>query len=272
MTAPLVTVGRRSGPRNSKTDPETGIRYYTWQGRDLPSVTTVRRLAGIPFRLHEWAISQVVDRAIERIGTYYGQLSTGDPAQVKVVRHELRVAATEERDKAAALGSAVHSAIEAGKPLTEVGADVAPKVRMELDWRERSGVEILAREIQVWNLAVGYAGSVDLLARFPDGSIWVIDNKTGSGVYADHLLQLLPYLMAEFVGEDDVVDERLTALLRQATGIALLHLEDDAWEFRSLRATPEAWAAFRGLLSFAMWQASHTEVDDVTLATRKVKR
>jgi hypothetical protein len=88
-------------------------------------------------------------------------------------------------------------------------------------------------------------------------------------VYPDQLLQLLPYLMAEFVGEDDVVDEDLTALLRQARGVALLHLVDHGWEFRSLEATPDAWRAFRGLLAFARWMAEHQSIDSVTLGTRR---
>lgn len=267
---PLITVGKATpGPRNAHTDPSTGLRYYDWQGRKLPSVTTIRRLAGLPWGLHEWALSQIADHAINNIAELYSRLSGGTPGVAQVVRHELRAAATAERDKAAELGSAVHEAAAAGKALTEVSPDIAPRLRQYQAWLAHSKAEILGSEFQLWNLTVGYAGSADLLCRFPDGSIWIVDIKTGKGTYPEHVLQLVPYLMAEFVGSDNQVDNELTALMRQARGVALLHLTAESWEFRSLHATPEAWAAFRGLLEFGRWMSEHADIESVSLGTRK---
>lgn len=265
---PLIVVGE-TGPRNATTDSRTGLRYYSWQGRRLPSVTSVRRLAGIPFGLHEWALGQLSSYAIDHATEIHARLASGTPGVAALIRHELRAAATAERDKAADLGSAVHAAAAAGLSITDVGPDIAPRLRQYQAWLTESRAEILGSEFQLWNLTVGYAGSADLLCRFPDGSIWIVDLKTGKGTYAEHLLQLEPYLMAEFVGADDVVDETLTALVRQARGIALLHLSADSWEFRSLEATSEAWAAFRGLLAFGSWMAGHASVESVTLGSRK---
>ncbi len=73
MTEPLV-ITIQSGPRNARTD-ESGLRFYTWQGRELPSVTTVRRMAGVPHRLHQWAISQVVKRATANVWTLVKMLT-----------------------------------------------------------------------------------------------------------------------------------------------------------------------------------------------------
>lgn len=268
---PFVTVGKTpdTGPRNASTDPKTGLRFYSWNGRRLPSVTTIRRLAGLPWGLHEWALGQVATYAIDHIAELYNRLGSGTPGVSAVVRHELREAASAERDKAASLGSAVHAAAASGLALTDVGPDIAPRLRQYQAWLSESRAEILGSEFQLWNLSVGYAGSADLLCRFPDGSIWVVDLKTGKGTYAEHLLQLVPYLMAEFVGQDDVVDETLTAYLQQAKGVALLHLTADSWEFRSLEATGEAWAAFRGLLAFGQWMQGHPDIDSVTLGVRK---
>jgi hypothetical protein len=266
---PFIEVGKQTGPRNAQTDPRTGLRHYTWQGRKLPSVTTIRRLAGLPFGLHEWALGQLATYAIDHATEIHARLSSGTPGAAGLIRHELRAAATAERDKAADLGSAVHEAAAAGKALTDVSPDIAPRLRQYQAWLTESKAEILASEFQVWNLGVGYAGSVDLLCRFPDGSVWVVDLKTGKGTYPEHVLQLVPYLMAEFVGQDDVRDETLTALLRQARGVALLHLTADSWEFRSLAATPEAWSAFRGLLAFGAWMQKHQAIESVTLGTRK---
>lgn len=262
------TITVTSGPRNARTDPESGLRLYRWGDRELPSVTSIRRMAGLPHGLHQWTINQVISHTIDHWPALTERLASGDAAQLKLVRHELRKASTAERDRAADLGTAVHDAAASGKSPLEVPPEIAPRLRQYLDWLAASGAEILASEFQVWNLTLGYAGTCDALVRFRDGSIWIADWKTGKGVYSDHALQLIAYLMAEFVGNDDVVDERLTDLLQRVQGIALVHLADDRWEFRAVRPDVATWSAFRGLLSFATWSAAHASADSFTLATR----
>jgi hypothetical protein len=263
---PLIEIV--TGPKNARTSPD-GLRFYTWQGRDLPSVTSARRMAGLPHGLHQWSITKVVDRAIDNVMELAARLTTSDPSAIAMARTWLRQGATEERDKAATLGTAVHDAAATGKSLTEVSPEIAPRLRQYLEWLAVSGAEILGAEFQCWNLTVGYAGTADLLVRFPNGSVWVIDLKTGKGVYGEHALQLMAYFRAEFVGTDDVVDDRLTGLLRQATGMAVLHLADDHWEFRAMRGDAETWRAFRGLVAFAEWMHIHGSADTVTLGKKR---
>ena len=95
-----------------------------------------------------------------------------------------------------------------------------------------------------------------------------IDYKTGKGIYAEHALQLMAYTMADVVGADDVVDEELTELLHQVTGMAVLHLSDEGWEFHALEPDPGTWTAFRGLLAFATWTATHGSTDSFVRASR----
>lgn len=264
--SPVITIS--PGPRNARTDPATGLRSYTWQGRDLPSVTSIRRIAGLPHGLHQWAINQVISHALDHWPELTERLAGGDPGQLKAVRQELRSAATAQRDKAADLGTAVHDAAARRLSPLEVPPEVAPRLRQYLDWLSVSGAEILATERQVWNLALGYAGSFDLLVRLRDGSIHLVDLKTGKGTYPEYALQLFAYAMAEFVGEDDVVDERVTELLHAVKGMAVLHLTDTGWEYIALRPDPATWSAFRGLLAFAVWMATHQDMASVTLALR----
>lgn len=261
---PAITVG----PRNAYTDPASGLRFYRWQGRDLPSVTSIRRMAGIPHGLHQWALGKVIDRVLDDFPKIRTLVESGDAGNVKLVRTHLRAGATEERDAAAKLGTAVHDAAATGRALSDVPPNVAPRLRQYMDWLEVSGAEVLASEFQCWNLAVGYAGTADLLVRLRDGSVWLVDLKTGKGVYGDHALQLIAYLRAEFVGSDNVVDSATTALLHEARGMAVLHLADKGWEFRSLTADAATWNAFRGLLLFADWTAGHASADSITLASR----
>ena len=121
----------------------------------------------------------------------------------------------------------------------------------------------------MFNLEIGYAGTFDLLVRFPNGDVYVIDIKTSSGTYPDHALQLIGYALAEFVGEDDVIDEALTTLLRSATGMALLHLRADGWTFQRIDVTPPLFTAFRGLLAFGTFMYANQRIDTLVRAQKQ---
>lgn len=272
----MTTLTIETNPRNARNDPETGMRFYRFQGRDLPSVTSLRRMAGVPHGLVSWQLARVVARATSEHQTLTAMVTrplrprerdATKPA--KEAGRWLRAAATEERDASSALGTAVHDAASRGltpdtlpDPFTFLkdgerveipAADIAPRLGWYRDWLAVSRAGIVASEFQVANLTVGYAGSCDLLVRFPSGSLWVVDIKTGKGTYPEHALQTLAYARAEVVFHDDTVDEALTAALHQASGIAVLHLADTGWTFEAMRPTDELWEAFLGLHRFAMW-------------------
>ncbi len=267
----LITVS--AGPRNAHTDSATGLRYYRWRGQEYPSVTTIRRMAGMPFRLHQWAVSKVVARATEQLDVVNAMMTRErrprehhDPdvqyrKRLKETKSWLRAAATEERDFKAARGTAIHDAATSQRALDEVPDDLRASLHQFYAWLEDCGAEIIAVEKQVFNLRLGYAGTFDLLIRMPDGTVWVVDIKTGNGTYVDHVLQQIAYAMAEFVGEDDEIDLNLTTLLREANGLALLHIQDDHWKWQEIEVTPDLFEAFKGLLTFAKFASQHAEID-----------
>lgn len=261
------------GPKNARTLPGTGLRFYTWDGLEYPSVTTIRRLAGVPHGLHQWGLGEVAKAAITYAPDIMQAQVVPDDKQrdalLTKIRADLRAAATAERDVAARLGVAVHDAAAARLSPSEAPPEIRPRLSQFHDWLDVSHAEVLATEFQCWNLSVGYAGTADLLVRMRDGSVWLIDLKTGKGVYGEHALQLIAYMMSEFVGSDDVVDEDVTTLLHSASGMGILHLADDGWEFRSMAPDADTWRAFRGLLAFATWMRLHERADDVTVAARK---
>lgn len=271
---PEITVGGAS-PRNAFTDPQSGLRFYRWGDRDLVSVTSIRRMAGVPFGLHSWSIGKVIDAAIDHAYGTAGRLSVAFDtntydAEAALIRSELRGAATAERDRAAALGTAVHDAAAAGLAPEDVDPELRPRLAQYRDWLAASGVEILGAEFQVWNLGLGYAGTIDLLIRQRNGTVRVVDLKTGRGIYSEHALQVTAYSHAEFAGNDGIVNETLSDLLAQAAAPAILHLADDGWEFLVLPPDEQlgAWRAFRGLHAFAMWTHEHGPVETFTAAKR----
>ena len=263
-----LNITMTSGPKNATTDPETGLRYYDWQGRKLPSSTSLRRMAGLPFKLHQWAISRVVERAVMENGTLRTMLDrpqkprerVRDKNVIKEASRWLRSAATEERDTAAELGTLVHDYAVKQTSLSKVDPYAQPYVAQFYGWLNDNNINIIATEKQVFNLGIGYAGTFDFLVEFPNGDIGVIDLKTGRGTYTDHALQLVSYALAEFIGEDDVIDQRLTDVLHRANTMALLHLSETGWHYQRIPADADMFTAFRGLVQFATWIAQNQDV------------
>lgn len=264
----MTTITLTAGPKNATTDPETGLRYYEWKGRKLPSSTSLRRMAGLPFKLHQWAISKVVERAVLENPTLRTMLDrpakprerVRDKNVAKEASRWLRSAATEERDSAAELGTLVHDYAVRQVPVHLADPDAQPYLAWFYDWLDKSGCNIIATEKQVWNLTVGYAGTFDFLVEFPNGDIGVIDLKTGRGTYTDHALQLVSYALGEFIGQDDVIDQVLTDALHEANTMALLHLSETGWHYQRIPANAEMFAAFRGLATFAIWSAAYPDL------------
>jgi hypothetical protein len=251
---PLIVV--QPGPRNAYTRSD-GLRYYRWNGVDYPSVTSIRKMAGQSMNLVQWQINQVIQRAMTENETLERMLRESPD---NVTASWLRKATTAARDKAADIGTQVHDAAASGLRLDQVGPEVGPMLRQYRSWIEDTGANPLAVEKQVFNLSVGYAGTFDMIARFPNGQLWMIDLKTGKGTYPDHALQLEAYARAEIVGEDDQIDREATDLLKQVKGRAILHLQPDGWSFKVVPPSTETWIAFRGLLAFARWAEGHPDI------------
>lgn len=264
--SPLIKV--TSGPRNARTDPDTGLRFYTWQGEEYPSVTSVRNLAGMPHPLAAWRTNQVIKRAIEENATFQRMLA--DKTDPKAIATWLRQSANKERDAAADLGTRIHDAAQQGMTLDKAPADVAPFLHWYYEWVSDSKIDIKLTERQVWNEAIGYAGTFDMLGVMRN-QYWLIDLKTGKGTYPEHALQLEAYARGEFVGEDDVIDQPATDMLQQVSGRAVLHLRPDGYSFKIIPAREDTWIAFRGLLAFARWQYANPVIDGLVSATKERK-
>lgn len=268
---PLITVG---SPPNARTLP-SGERWYRWWDQEYMSVTTVRDMAGLPYRLHQWHMSKLLESAVANapdvLQAQVIPVQLERDAALIAIKARIRQQALSERDNAAKLGSAVHRAAEGRLDPATVPADVAPRLRAYHDWLQVSGGVVVASEFQVWNLTEGYAGTGDLMVQFPGGGVWLVDIKTGRSVYGEHALQVTAYAMAEFVGRDNVVDDDATAWLDAVEGLGILHLADDGWTFHVVRFDEPTWTAFTGLLEFAKWARLHDRIEDVSLAARQHK-
>jgi hypothetical protein len=262
---PLIVVS--SGPRNARTDPDSGLRYYMWNGVEYPSVTSARNLAGMPHKLAQWRTNQVIDRAINEISTLNQMMKDGTSPEA--IASWLRMGANKKRDAAADLGKRVHDAAERGLALNEVSADVAPILKQYLSWLASTGATIHLKERQVWNPTVGYAGTFDFICSFPKrAGNWLVDLKTGGGTYPEHATQLEAYGRSEFIGNDDIVDLSATNILKSVppSNHAVLHLSPDGWTFKVIPSNEKTWIAFRAILAFALWTDANPTLDNLISA------
>lgn len=232
--------------------------------------------------------------------------SNGEQGKIDALRKWLREQADTPRNIAGVRGTIVHEAIEKAVEWDRINRSyvenallgltsrdrakmkdgvtdedvhfVRNSVRQYWDMREKVPFVILGREVQVWNLTAGYAGTFDALVLLkPDrlpakasevtaenvadygGKLCLLDWKTSAGIYTDQVVQAHAYLSAEFVGSLGVKDERLTGLLNAATYGGLAHIRPDGWGIHLFGYEQEVVRAFLGSVAFARLLAKHPE-------------
>jgi hypothetical protein len=246
---------------------EEGLRWYTFQGEDYLSVTSQRKVLGMPYRLHEWVLSQMA------LGVMAHPMSAVPERGETEDDHRKRLKrfATVKRDAAAERGTEVHALIANGTSLKDVPEAMVPYVESYARAVIALGIQPLLVERQVYSRRFRYAGSFDLLGRIrARGSrSYVVDLKTGSGTYPEHAIQSVSYLRADFVAKEEEVDEQATALLKEADGAAILHVypatpEDPlGWRFHDIGLTPAIEQAYRAQCVLARWYAHFKDISQL---------
>ena len=186
---PAYTMLKKDGGERSTT-----LRDARKHGL-LPSVTTIFAIMAKP-GLDKWKLSKAVEAAmtVDR--------DQGEP-QDRYIDRVIERSRKEVRD-AADLGTRIHDAIDAAFDGVEPADDLKPYVEPTMKYLSSLGLSDIQREDVVVNAAHGYAGRVDLLARFGNSNI-VIDFKTrktteGQQVtpYEFQAMQIAAYGMAAF--------------------------------------------------------------------------
>jgi len=214
-------------------------RFYTIEGQRLPSVTTILDIIAKPAlgpwyakeerRYFETAMLEVLTRPGARDPEYVLAAVAQAVTGVK--------AADREKQKAAAIGTAVHAGIE-WELRRQLGEDAGPEPRLPeaaawaleswKDWARSVNLEPLAIERTIYCLECGYAGTLDLYARVK-GVLTVLDWKSGKAIYPEAFLQNLAYRHAA-----------TRAGLPSTQGLIVRlpkHLDDPAWEVMPVPAT-----------------------------------
>lgn len=226
-----------------------GTRIYEHNGEVFPSVTTILGNIDKPALIY-WAAKQVAEFAYDNRPAW--ETLDRDAAVDLLKRSPYR-----STNKAANLGSLIHEIAEAranGTQHPPVPPAATGKVAAFDQWVDDWQPTIIATELEVYNRAVGYAGTGDLWCNI-DGTPTIVDIKTGKGVYPEVTLQTTAYANAEFTligGEEHEPPDAHLGFV--------LHLTDDGYQFRPLNINhPHAMPTIKALVDLHWWLQDHAE-------------
>lgn len=165
--------------------------------------------------------------------------------------NRVRSAAFEPVDQAADMGTMIHGALEAAR----AGEPYDPALRIHiqpvLQWKDSKGITIVDREVRVVNKVEGFAGTADVLFRYGQRGMGILDYKTrktkpGETVqaYDNQAMQLAAYA-ATYWGSENI--ERVLA-----ANIFISTTEPGRMEVVKHENLARDWRAFR--MVAALWR------------------
>lgn len=152
------------------------------------------------------------------------------------------------RQLAADIGTVGHALVEAHlRGLEFDSANIAPEMLAKaetsfirfLEYWDREHLTVIASEMQMVSEIMQVGGTVDIVAARPDGSLVVIDVKTGKGLYPEMLVQAAVYaaIYTEVTGCD----------VAEVVVVRIPKEDDDGLEIRTVSQRAERVAAFHAL-------------------------
>lgn len=222
-----------AAPKNARSKGR-GKRWYVWNapGQDKTerywSVTSIIS-GGIPKpQLTYWAAKEAAKYATENLEHIQGLVNMGELGVEQAVE-VIKKAPWKKSGKAADLGTSIHEAIEAwvlDKPLPDWSEEVEPYMEAAIQWLSDFEPKVEASEASVYSRTYRYAGTLDMIATIGD-RLWLIDFKTGSGVYPEAALQMSAYANADFIGLPDGTEGEMPMV----DAAAVVHVQPNSYEF-----------------------------------------
>lgn len=223
---------------------------YSWMGGPLvPGVTTVQGMKDKSGPLVGWAKREVAACAVRNIDMLHQMVQTGGPDAALTWLKNLP---DYQRDNSADVGTRVHEALEAIALGVEPVMDdeVAPFVASwRRDFLEPFKPEFRAVEFMVFSERYQYGGTGDAAAVI-GGELWMLDYKSGTGIYPDTGLQLAALRWADWVG---LPGDPKKYAVPQATRFGVVHVRPEATVFREYRVTSEEFDAFLACRRLYRW-------------------
>lgn len=248
-----------TSPRSARDGGKSG-RYYTFRNENFWSVTNILNALAKP-ALTYWAANEAANFACDNAEHLAHLVENDREAAYDMIRR----APWRNREKAADLGTLLHSATEAyvlGKPFPKVPKKAEGYMESFRAYLDAYTPEVIATEMSVYSRRWHYAGTLDRI-EIVDGRRLLTDTKTGkvnertgSGIYPEIALQLSAYRHAEFAEGADGSEIEMP----QVDGCAALHLRaDGSFEFLDVRADEEVFQSFLHIAEAFRWQEERSK-------------
>ena len=246
-----------TSPLNSSQNAQ-GQRIYTWPltGEQFSSVTTILDVINKP-ALKQWAANQAATYVIENFNEVHKTLMKD-----RTEAHDLiKFAHKRYTDTASDMGTHAHACVEAYIRGEDIPEPIPPHMDHFYAWCKEYEPKFVECESTVYNRAVGYAGTMDLIAII-DGARTIVDIKTGKNVWPEAALQLAAYSRGEFIGRQEVAGETggtqhyeyIEEPMQEVQRAAVLHLRMTQYKYIPCRIDDEVFRAFRYVNEVFRWQ------------------
>jgi hypothetical protein len=195
--------------------------YVDADGKRIPGVTTILG-NGLPKpALVNWAGNATAAYAVDNWDDL-GDMSVSDRlAKLKKARYE-------ERDAAAKRGTEVHALAEQIADGHEVAVpdELRGHVESYVAYLDEWEPTPILQEVTVVSYEYGYAGTLDMIVRYPSGAVCLNDIKTSKGVYGEVALQLAAYRYADVYLAEDGTERPLP----QVDDCQVIHVRADGYD------------------------------------------
>ena len=227
-------------------DAPTG-RTYSWGDEVFVSVTTVLGVLNKP-GLTGWAARSVAEYVVKEYPIVSDLIGRG---QTRAAIDLMKGSPWRDRDKAADTGTNVHKAVEMLLLGEETGLtqDEFPFLNEFNKFLTAFQPEVVVSEGTIFNREYNYAGTLDLILKF-DGLTWLVDVKSGKGVYPEYAMQVAAYSRGEFIGLPDGTEEVMPIIDKGA----VLQLRPGGYHFVPVNIGKEVFESFLYCREMFRWQ------------------
>lgn len=212
---------------------------YMLDGEKVVGVTTALSVLAKP-ALVTWAAKEAAKRAVDEWDTL-AQL----PLSERLER--IQYGARDVIRAAAVRGNEIHALGERlanGEDVDVPDAHVGP-VEAYARWLEKWDVETLATETPLGSTQHKYGGTADLWGRVGklDNALYLLDIKTGKGIYDEAAWQLAAYRYADLMQIDGAESP-----VPEVAGVYVAHVLPDDVRMVPVEANPQVFRAFLYIL------------------------
>ena len=218
---------------------------YFLDGEQIPSVTTILGVIDKSGPLMAWAVKTAVAYIGANLDRLRGSLTE---QKAMAILTEAKGESNRIKTEAADIGTQIHSIcdrIDKGEtiPLDLLDDKIRNGVQAYLNWCKDVKWQFLEGEFIIYDTDHKYAGTVDKLGMV-NGKLALVDIKTGSAVYPEHLLQLAAYSAAYHkLNPDEQIEEFYIIKLGKDDGkFEAVKIEEDMnYLFNVFLAAKKIW-------------------------------